>query len=400
MCTSNILKNFFTLNKLKIHKAHSKFLAVAIDALLSGARLTCTSLGRNIKTETTAKHNIKRVDNNLSNPNLHSARTPISGALIQFFLVNREKPLIAIDWSPSNRTQQCHILRATLIIRKHGRGITLYEEVHPVKKLGNAKIHEAFLKKLKEMAPRKCKPIIITDAGFLVPWLKMVSSIGWDYVGRVRGTYLYKDSKNSHWCSIKELFKKASTKATFIKDFQLSKNAEWNCSAVLVKKKVKGRKQKGSKGKISKAKASREHAVRAREPWLLVSSLTQQEYTAEQIANIYQKRMQIEENFRDTKSHAFGMGMKTHRSKSPKRTEILLLIGMLAHFIAYALGLSATKLGINKNFQANTENRYQVLSYAFLGLQLYKSKLKEFLFARITLPELFLTIREPMDVIS
>ena len=125
-------------------------------------------------------------------------------------------------------------------------------------------------------------------------------------------------------------------------------------------------------GNIQRASAGRKIAKREREPWLLVTSLHTNNFTANQITNIYSRRMQIEENFRDSKSHAYGMGLKEHRSKSAERIGVLLLIGMLAHFIAYAIGLAAKTIGIHKKFQANTVTAYQVLSFAFLGLQIWK----------------------------
>jgi len=57
-----------------------------------------------------------------------------------------------------------------------------------------------------------------------------------------------------------------------------------------------------------------------------------------------------------------------------KRIEILLLIGMLAHFISYILGISATAAGLEKQFQANTEKKSRVLSFVFLGRQIYRKQ--------------------------
>jgi hypothetical protein len=30
------------------------------------------------------------------------------------------------------------------------------------------------------------KPIIVTDAGFKVPWFRQILKLGWDFVGRTR----------------------------------------------------------------------------------------------------------------------------------------------------------------------------------------------------------------------
>lgn len=378
MHTKVILTNLLKENKQKIHGAHISFLTVAIDAVLSGARLTCTHLGRSLSTQTSAKHNIKRVNYMLGNSNLNLSRHHISEALIQFFLANREHPLIIVDWSSANPSKKFHILRATLVIRNKGRGITLYEEVHPQNKLANLKVHKDFLQTLKKLIPEKCKPILLTDAGFYCNWFQTVTQLGWDYIGRVRGSVQYQMTNTTEWIHIKELFKSASTKARHLGEIMLSKKLSWLCNAVLIKTIIKGRKKKTVTGKIERASAGRKNAKRAREPWLLVTSLQQNNYQANQIINFYQKRMQVEENFRDSKSHAYGMGLKDNRSKSATRIEILLLIGMLSHFIAYAIGIAASKLGIQRRFQANTVTAYQVLSFVFLGLQIWKCRKKEF----------------------
>ncbi len=42
------------------------------------------------------------------------------------------------------------------------------------------------MEKLKTMLPQSCTPIVITDAGFRIPWFQLIVSLGWDYIGRVR----------------------------------------------------------------------------------------------------------------------------------------------------------------------------------------------------------------------
>jgi hypothetical protein len=37
------------------------------------------------------------------------------------------------------------------------------------------------------MLPKRCRPVIVTDAGFKVPWFKEISALGWHFIGRVRG---------------------------------------------------------------------------------------------------------------------------------------------------------------------------------------------------------------------
>jgi hypothetical protein len=75
-------------------------------------------------------------------------------------------------------------------------------------------------------------------------------------------------------------------------------------------------------------KASAKNARSAREPWLLASSVGLQHLSAEAIAGLYSQRMRIEQSFRDTKNLRLGLGLEAARSRSGKRLEILLPIGV------------------------------------------------------------------------
>lgn len=97
--------------------------------------------------------------------------------------------------------------------------------------------------------------------------------------------------------------------------------------------------------------------VRAhREPWLLVTSLTSTNI-AEYVVNIYRQRMQIEENFRDTKCTRYGFGLKESRSHSPQRMNILLLIAALSTFACWLAGIFTRRKGYASSFQAHSSNK-------------------------------------------
>jgi hypothetical protein len=58
------------------------------------------------------------------------------------------------------------------------------------------------------------------------------------------------------------------------------------------------------------------HQKDAREPWLVVFKLPQRFMNKANLAvNLYSQRMQIEENFRDTKNNKLGIGLECSLSK-------------------------------------------------------------------------------------
>jgi len=71
------------------------------------------------------------------------------------------EPLILIDWSDLKADQSLHLLRAALPVG--GRSLTLYEEVHPQKLLGNRAVQQRFLERLAQLLPPRVAPIVIAD---------------------------------------------------------------------------------------------------------------------------------------------------------------------------------------------------------------------------------------------
>jgi hypothetical protein len=59
------------------------------------------------------------------------------------------------------------------------------------------------------------------------------------------------------------------------------------------------------------------------------------------IVKLYARRMQIEQSFRDLKSHRYGCAFEDTLTRDPKRLEMLLLIHALACLAAWLEGLGA-----------------------------------------------------------
>ena len=79
----------------------------------------------------------------------------------------------------------------------------------------------------------------------------------------------------------------------------------------------------------------------------------------------------IEESFRDVKS---GLNMNAGDTRKIKRLSVLLLIGLLAQYLLFLLGLAVKEAGKHRQYQANSVKRRNVLSNQFIGLRAYKDK--------------------------
>ena len=96
--------------------------------------------------------------------------------MTEWLLQSLPIPLILIDWSPLTADQHQQLLRAAL--PTGGRSVTMYEEIYPIKKLGNRRIQQRFLSSLQALLPAHVTPIIVADFGFRTPFFREVESGG------------------------------------------------------------------------------------------------------------------------------------------------------------------------------------------------------------------------------
>jgi len=225
---------------------------------------------------------------------------------------------------------------------------------------------------LGNKAPNDCKPIIVTDAGFRIPWFKQVLSLNWDYVGRVRNRTHGKKIASSAWHPIKNLYALANSRAKSLGLYLLGEQVAFKARLVIFKRHAKGRKDKTAIGeRARRSKQSRSSAEREKEPWLLATSLSESKASAKRIVSIFATRMQIEESFRDVKT---GLKMNDCGTRIMHKLSVLLVIACLSQFILYLLGLTVKTADKHRQYQANSTRHRNVLSNQFIRLRAYKDK--------------------------
>jgi hypothetical protein len=355
-----------------IHQKRLTILMLATQALLIGQRLSLTKLGRCLHSKVRVKHNIKRIDRLLGNTHLHQERHAIYGFLCRELLKGNTQPSIIVDWSDLTTERDYHLLRASVPVG--GRALTLYEEAHPQKDIASHKVHKRFLHVLQKILPNNCKPILITDAGFRNTWFNLVMDLGWDYVGRVRNRDMLKPSHKNAWKHCKTLYGKATTQARYLGKYTVVRSNPVNTHLYLVKQKPKGRHRYNQDGSRTTRGQSEKMARRQKEPWLITTSLCGEQAKAKKIIKLYKTRMQIEEAFRDTKSHRIGFSLSESLTRSQQRLDILLLIGALATFLIWLMGILAELKQWHRHYQSNSNKKRRVLSTFFIGCQVVKEK--------------------------
>lgn len=367
-------KSFLSKTLLNVtpsmHKTRRLSLFAAIESAINGGTLSVTGLGRNIDNKAKEKHRIKRVDRLCNNINLHSEINAIYQQMNTLLISPYSTPIILVDWSDLDERKQHFLLRASLATQ--GRSLTLYEEVHPLSRKEKPEVHRCFMEKLKRMLPISCSPIVISDAGFRIPWFRLVESLGWDYIGRVRNSTHCKRKHDNTWFPVKNLYGKATRKSKDLGIYQKGEKQLFESRLIIVKRKPKGRKDKTATGERARMSGlSRTCAARESEPWLLATSLKSKKDIAKKVRRLYATRMQIEESFRDVKT---GLNMNAGDTRILKRLSVLLLIALLAQYLLFLLGLTVKAADQHRQYQANSVKSRNVLSNQFIGLRAYKDK--------------------------
>lgn len=365
MLTREVSQKYFNNALVSIHSKRANCLFETSLALLNNGRLSVSSLGQNKAGTANVKHKIKSVDRLLSNDKLHAEIPYIYKHFFAPVIMCQNIVRILIDWSGCCG-DQWYMLRASVV--HDGRSITIYNEIYPRKKVGQRKIQNNFLKKLKTMIPPEKTVIIITDSGFVTPWFKQVLKLGWHYIGRLPGYIMLRFKNKEQWTYVSDFKHKIKNHVKNLGEAVAGKYAKnpLKCNIYSYQENLKKRKEKSKFPDQNK-----QYGKLAKKPWILATSLDEDSYGGNFIKNGYKSRMQIEQNFRDEKSPRFGFGWRFGRSGCLNRIAVLCLISHIAYFFLLSIGVLAERLGMHKKFQVNTTNR-RVLSFITLAKQILK----------------------------
>ncbi|NIL01334.1 IS4 family transposase [Yersinia aleksiciae] len=363
MPARQVCQNFFRDALAPFHKYRQNALLDATISLINGASLTLTSIGRYLPGSAQVKNKIKRVDRLLGNESLHQDIQLIFKNIISMLTRQLSLCVIAVDWS-GYPSQEHHVLRASLIC--DGRSIPLLSWIVPSEKQQNSQIQKDFLDALAGAVNPQARVFIVTDAGFQNAWFRHIKSLGWDFIGRIRGNkQLRLTRKGECWFRRQEL--QASNKPEYLGPGTLSRAEYARCDGhfYLHKKESKGRKNKHSRCRIRRKSQAHDGRSAAKEPWLIFSSTD--DFKPREVMKLYSRRMQIEQNFRDEKSERFGFGLRASYSRSAGRMLVLSLLATLSTIVLWLIGYHAENKGLHLRYQANSLKSRRVISYLTLA---------------------------------
>lgn len=357
MRAMEIIQRQFKVSLPQVHLARLRaVLAAAFTAVRCG-QLSLTALGRAIAEHTTHKHGIKRIDRLLGNELLHDERIAFYRTIARRVIGPYSRPPVIVDWTAV--TPKLWALVAAVSF--NGRAVTIYAEAHPISRYLKPYVNSAFLKRLKLVLPRGCEPVILADAGFRSPFMRLVLKMGWHYVIRLRGPARIRHKYGRGWTRLTFLFGQTTARPRDLGRVEIGQRTRFVTRLVGIRRPVRHREYRS---RVRHGVVTWRERRASHEPWILATSLG---IESPRVVALYARRMQIEETFRDAKNPRFGMSLAFARPRSKSRADVLLLLASLAHLIALLLGIAGEAARLHRGFQANTVVARRVLSLAMVG---------------------------------
>lgn len=335
------------------------------------AQAACTKglgvvkLGKAIGPPEKLRHSIKCCDRLLSNPHFQQERIKVYRALAGQVLRKVSTAAVIVDWSELRADGSLQLLRAAVMAE--GRALTLYEEVHPQSLLGSPIVQRLFMQRLKTVLPPHFRAIIVTDAGFRATWFNMLEQQKWLWIGRIRNRDMVCREGTNDWAGGKTLYAKASLHPRHLGNFSYARSNPVPCSLTLHRRPPKQRHHKTKLGQPCLSSHSQKARAAQVEPWLLAVSPRLNSLSAKEVTRVYAGRMQIEQTFRDLKSQRNALGLSTCQTRSAPRMAMLLLIGALASYALWIVGLIMRREGPSIRY-GNSKKSTATLSVVALAM--------------------------------
>ncbi len=315
-----------------LSRRQANTLAQLVLHVMYVTRFTLAELGRQFQ-GVTAKSGIKRVWRFIAHKRVEPALA-MQGVIAQVVRHHRKKPLIlTLDWT---QIRKHHVLMLAAVVR--GRAVPLLWAVYDEKTLHRSQnsLEEALLRLLRTMVPRQVRVILLADRGFgRTELARLCQELGFHYVIRIAAGVWIRHGKFEGRLSqypVKPGMRRLLRGVQYRKVRSLVQNI------VVVWRKDK------------------------QEPWFLMTDLNQ---GANQLCDLYGKRMQIEELFRDYKNRRNGFSLRDTQIRSPENLSRALLILALGYILLLGIGLHAKEHYAPSSWGSST--RADDYSYFIIG---------------------------------
>jgi hypothetical protein len=247
----------------------------------------------------------------------------------KFVIGSRRELLLVLDWTEFE--DHGHTTLCAYLATSRGRTIPLAWKTYKKSKLtdgARTNAGHAMVELLSRAIPPDIEVTLLADRGFpLEDFYQTLSTLGWDYVIRLRGSIMVQAGDESKTAKQWLL---PSGRATKLVNAKATRHG-YEVGAVVVIK------RKGMK-----------------DAWYLATSLASASASA--IVNLYSRRFTIEETVRDEQDIRFGMGLSAYIREEDRRDRLLMLLAM-AQALFTLLGAASERSDLDVYLKANTVKR-------------------------------------------
>lgn len=365
MNPANLLHSYLIEDCPNVHSMRLQSVMDVATALLKSQNLSMASMGRNISTPINVKNKIKKVDRLEGNKHLHGELETFYSSLSKYvftYTSHEASAPIIIDVCYLKDNCAVQMLSAELALK--GRSLPLYRDVFNQGELQNRAVK--FIAALKNLIPSDKPIIIIMDAAFGEDWFKEIESAGWFWLVRVRQGKSVQLEPSEDWITVKEFIPTIGLKSKCYNNASFMIRHNRKCRLITVGKSAKKERRQPRHPPRNDKAGNNSCRNSANEPWILATNLPSQ-YSTTQVINFYKKRMQIEESFRDMKSHRFGLCGRYISTTCAYRWGVKMLLASIVQIVLWIVGVVGHSQNFQKVFQANTVKDKKVFSYFYLG---------------------------------
>ena len=314
-----------------LRASQAKTLAWIVASLIHVRHLNLPELAVNAGSKTTFKHRVKRISRFLGNDRIDpvAAYSPV---LMDIFKRQKRRPLVlAFDWT---KFRSLHSLGLVAVFG--GRSVpVLWKTVHESGLYkSQTRIEKEMLSQLQQLLPPGTKVIILADRGFgKTDLARHCQQLGLDYVIRIKPNVRIDCDQH---VGLLKTYQVRPGQCHVLHQVHFRKH-----DPVIQHVVVKCTKQ---------------------DTYYLMTNLNS---SALRLTRLYEKRMSIEETFRDQKSHRHGFSLRSTRVTSPERFDRLLLVLAIGYVLLCGFGLKMKQTFGPSNWSTNKRvNELSVLSIA------------------------------------
>jgi hypothetical protein len=307
-----------------LHSLQTETLWHLVWGCLLARKGSLAAIGRRMLPTTVVKHRIKRVDRFLKNQRVEVSEA-MRGTVGWFLRQSGKRFVVAIDWVDIRS-----FMVLTLAATFHGRAIPLLWTTCTKWKFRKSQndLEEGLLRLFHTMVADPGQIVLIADRGFgRAELARTLQELGFHYVIRFQ-------SKVTIQCP---------QYTGKLNELPVSRGTSRMLRNVLYRK----------------YKPVEQNVVvywqyGQKEPWFLMTDL---DCRPEDVAQIYGRRMKIEQVFRDEKNMRYGFSLRQVRVKDPSRLQRLLLLIAMAYIFLVAVGFLSQKKLSPRHWSSSSKPR-------------------------------------------